>query len=144
MKKYLTKDTVQSFLSVLFSGISLTAASCLAVNWFLTHIGWMLAAFGQNLGLTRLKTKQFSKSFSLLTEASIDFPLLLTLLLCLAVVLLGRYLIRKRNNRRKLRIAATILLCFFLLLPVLVLTLLFTHVNGVRFDLVLKQLILLV
>ena len=139
MKKYLTKDAFRRFLPALLSGIAMTAAICLGLNWFLRHIGWMIATFGEDLGLRRTKAKQFSKIFSQLEEASISFPLLLTFVLCLAVAYLGRRLIRKG---KALRIIGAVLLCFFLFLAVLILTLLLTHVNGLQFYLVLKQLIM--
>lgn len=161
MKDFRKTENLRCLLPGLLPGLLLTAANSAAVIWLLRHIGWLIVTFGEDLGLRKTKVRQFSAIFGQLAKADITLPLLLTFLLCLALGLLvcriacGRLICRLTPGKsvsekplpaspalshKKIRLAAAVSLCLILFIPVLVLTLWFTKVNGLRFGIVLRQL----
>ncbi|MBR6789659.1 MAG: hypothetical protein IKM31_02185 [Oscillospiraceae bacterium] len=107
---------------------------------FVRNMGGLIRLLGGPLGLGASEVKQFSAIFDQLKEASVLPPLWLA-----ALVLLGGFFAALRaiagGKRRR---AVIVTLWILLLLPLAFLSLWFTHVNDLRFGIVISALIRLI
>lgn len=103
----------------------------------LRNIGTLIYTFGGKLGLSSRETKQFGDIFAQLKEASFLPPFWLLILILLGGTAAAFW---AASGSRRRRVTVTTV-WIILLLPLFLLSLWFTHVNGIQFGAVLTALI---
>ena len=142
MKKTIFRRVLLRFIH----GIVLTVLVLITSVCFLRNIGSLILLLGSAAGLEDAEITQFATIFEQLKTASLGLPCFLTGILCLALGWIGCRIARGSAvtetvpRYKGFRTAAAILLWIIMVLPLFVLTLWFTNVNGIRFGTVLRVL----
>ncbi len=139
MKKRISKR----YISAAAIGVCLALYIGLSCSLLLHNLGAMLNALGESLGLGN-DAEMYARIFAQLKDAKLDLPSLPLLLLSIAMTTgLARLLGGKEGKKitrksRILRSIATILIAFLGFAIILLITLWFTDVNGIRFGTVIR------
>lgn len=116
----------------------LTSVFCTAVpTVFIRNIGSLIQSAGQLFGLNYSEIKQFGEIFDQLKDASVLPPYWLTALIFAAGIAAALWAL----SGTKRRLTAVAVVWILLLIPLTVLLLWFTLVNGLRFGTVISALI---